>query len=67
MLEEFIVNFLKNRKRYFRCFVAFIFSLLLVQYGLVKTLFIFIISFFGYISGAPNLKESLKRIYKDFD
>lgn len=67
MLEDFIMEFLKNRKRYFRCAMAFIFSLLLVEYGVVKTLFIFIISFFGYVSGAPDLKKSLKKLYKDMD
>lgn len=67
MLEDFIINFLKNRKRYLRCFIAFIFSLLLVEYGFVKTVFIFIVSFLGYVSGTPNLKETLKKIYKDLD
>ena len=65
MLEEFILDLLHNRKRYFRCLVAFIGAILLVEYGFVKTLFIFIIAFFGYLSGAPELVKTLKRLYKD--
>ena len=67
MLEDFIVDFLKNRKRYFRCIVTFIFARVLVEYGFIKTVFIFLVSFIGYISGAPNLKENLKKIYKDME
>lgn len=67
MLEDFINDFLINRKRYFRCIVAFIFAVLFVQYGFIKTIFIFIVSFIGYISGAPDLVKSLKKIYKNLE
>ncbi len=62
MLEEFIANFLANRKRYIRCIIGFIFALLLVQYGFMKTLFIFIVAFIGYISGAPNFGKTIKKL-----
>jgi len=65
MLEEFIKDFLENRKRYFRCIVAFIFALIFVQYGFVKMVFILFVSFLGYISGAPNLMATLKKLYND--
>lgn len=65
MLEEFIRDFLENRKRYFRCIIAFIFALIFVQYGFVKMIFILLISFIGYISGAPNLMATLKKLYSD--
>ncbi len=65
MLEEFITNFLINRKRYLRCLIAFIGALLFVEYGFIKTIFIFCVSFIGYLSGGPNFIKILKKLYKD--
>lgn len=67
MLDEFLNDFLYNRKRYFRCIIAFILALLVVQYGFVKTVFIALVSFIGYISGTPDIKNILKRLYSDIE
>ncbi|MGL5123827.1 MAG: DUF2273 domain-containing protein [Fusobacteriaceae bacterium] len=65
MLEEFITNFLINKKKYLRCIIAFICALLLVQYGVIKTIFIIVVSFIGYLSGSSNFIKIFKKFYKD--
>ncbi|MGL4688382.1 MAG: DUF2273 domain-containing protein [Fusobacteriaceae bacterium] len=65
MLEEFITNFLMNKKKYLRCIIAFIGALLFVQYGFIKTIFIFAVAFIGYLSGSQNFVKTLKKLYKD--
>ncbi|MGL4980616.1 MAG: DUF2273 domain-containing protein [Fusobacteriaceae bacterium] len=65
MLEEFITDFLENRKRYFRCIIAFILALIFVEYGFVKMIFILLVSFLGYVSGAPNFVGTLKKLYNE--
>ncbi|MGL6064053.1 MAG: DUF2273 domain-containing protein [Fusobacteriaceae bacterium] len=54
-----------NKTKYLRCIIAFVGALLLVQYGFIKTIFIFAVAFIGYLSGSPNFIKTLKRIYKD--
>lgn len=65
MLEKFITEFLNNEKKYMRCIIAFIFALLTVQYGIISAIFIYLVSFIGYINGFPIIYEKIKNIYNE--
>ena len=66
MIEEFIATIFKNRKRYSRCAIGFIVSLLIVNYGVPKTIFVLMMALLGYISGVQHYSSILTKYRKNF-
>lgn len=62
MIEEIIANIIRNRKKYRNAFLAFVFSLLLVTIGLVKTFFVVVITMVGYYTGDRTIFKKVKKI-----
>ncbi|WP_291258947.1 DUF2273 domain-containing protein [Fusobacterium sp.] len=62
MLEEIIGNLIYNRKRYLYALYGFIIALLLVTVGVVKTVFILLVTIFGYLLGSPKIVKKFKKI-----
>ena len=47
MLEDMIVSFIENRKKIFGAVAGFIIAVLLVEYGLISTIFILLVTYLG--------------------
>ncbi len=61
MLEKLLVSLVNNWKKYLGCFIGFVFGILLVEYGLPKTVFIIVLSIVGYKMGDTTLIKKLKK------
>lgn len=61
MLEKLLVSFVNNWKKYLGCFIGFVLGILLVEYGLPKTVFIIVLSIVGYKMGDTTLIKKLKK------
>lgn len=61
MLEKLLVSLVNNWKKYLGCFIGFVLGILLVEYGLPKTVFIIVLSIIGYKMGDMTF---IKRIRK---
>ena len=66
MIEELIAIIFQKRKRYLRCIIGFISGLLIIEYGVLKAIFILIIASIGYISGIPYYTTKLKKYKNNF-
>lgn len=61
MLEKLLVSLVNNWKKYLGCFIGFVLGILLVEYGLPKTVFIIVLSIVGYKTGDTTLIKKLKK------
>ena len=48
LLEHFLVNLLENKKKYLGVLIGFLFGLLIVTIGFIKTTIVIITSIIGY-------------------
>lgn len=64
MLDEIIFNLIKNRKKYLGCILGFIIALLIINYGIWKSLFVIVASTIGYLSGIPNIVDKIKNLFE---
>lgn len=61
ILEKILVSLVNNWKKYLGCFLGFVLGVLLVEYGVLKTLFIVILSFIGYNMGDIKIIKKIKK------
>lgn len=61
MLEKLLVSLVNNWKKYLGCFIGFVLGILLVEYGLPKTVFIIVLSIVGYKMGDTTIIKKLKK------
>ena len=61
MLEKLLVSLVNNWKKYLGCFIGFVLGILLVEYGLPKTVFIIVLSIVGYKMADTTLIKKLKK------
>lgn len=61
MLEKLLASLVNNWKKYLGCFIGFVLGILLVEYGLPKTVFIIVLSIVGYKMGDTTLIKKLKK------
>lgn len=61
MLEKLLVSLVNNWKKYLGCFIGFVLGILLVEYGLPKTVFIIVLSIIGYKMGDTTLIKKFKK------
>ena len=61
MLEKIIENFILNFRKYLYAVLGLISGILLVEYGILKTIFILFLSFVGFKIGDRNFQEKLKK------
>ena len=61
MLEKIIENFILNFRKYLYAILGLISGILLVEYGILKTIFILFLSFVGFKIGDRNFQEKLKK------
>lgn len=64
MLDEIIANLIYNRKRYLYAFIGFVVALLLVTIGVIKTIFVLVVTFVGYCLGSSTIIKKFKKIKK---
>lgn len=61
MLEKLLVSLVNNWKKYLGCFIGFVLGILLVEYGLPKTVFIIVLSIVGYKMGDMTFIKKIKK------
>ncbi len=61
ILENLLISFANNWKKYLGCFIGFVLGVLLVEYGVPKTVFIIILSIAGYKMGDMAFIKRMKR------
>ncbi|WP_130889363.1 MULTISPECIES: DUF2273 domain-containing protein [Fusobacterium] len=61
MLEKLLVSLVNNWKKYLGCFIGFVLGILLVEYGLPKTVFIIVLSIIGYKMGDMTFIKRIKK------
>lgn len=61
MLEDMIVSFVENRKKIFGAVVGFITAVLLVEYGILPTIFILLVTYLGYRMGDSKITQKIKK------
>lgn len=61
MLEEMIVSLIENRKKIFGAVIGFITAVLLVEYGVVSTIFILLVTYMGYRIGDSTVIKRMKK------
>ncbi|MGL4909931.1 MAG: DUF2273 domain-containing protein [Cetobacterium sp.] len=61
MLEKIIENFILNFKKYLYAVLGLISGVLLVQYGVLKTIFILLLMVLGYKLGDRDFQSKLKK------
>ncbi len=61
MLEKIIENFILNFKKYLYAISGLIIGILLVEYGILKTVFILCLAFVGFKLGDKDFQERLKK------
>lgn len=65
MLEKLIVSLVNNWRKYLGCLIGFILGVLLVEYGLPKTVFIVILSIIGYKTGDITFIKKIKKFISE--
>ena len=61
MLEKLLVSLVNNWKKYLGCFIGFVLGILLVEYGLPKTVFIIVLSIIGSKMGDMTFIKRIKK------
>ncbi|MFR1675833.1 MAG: DUF2273 domain-containing protein [Fusobacterium sp.] len=61
LLERLLVALINNWKKYLGCFLGFVLGVLLVEYGMLKTLFIIALSIIGYKLGDITITKKIKK------
>lgn len=61
MLEKIIENFILNFKKYLYAVLGLVIGVLLVEYGMLKTIFILFLAFIGFKLGDRGFQEKLKK------
>ena len=61
MLEEMIVSLIEKRKKIMGAVIGFVTAVLLVEYGIVSTIFILLVTHLGYRIGDSNLTKKMKK------
>ena len=61
MLEDMIVSLIENRKKYFGTIIGFITAVLLVEYGIISTIFILAVTYLGYRIGDSKVLKKIKK------
>lgn len=61
MLEKIIENFILNFRKYLYGIIGLISGILLVEYGVLKTIFILALTIVGFKLGDRELQEKLKK------
>ena len=61
MLEKLLVSLVNDWKKYLGCFIGFVLGILLVEYGLPKTVFIIVLSIIGYKMGDMTFIKRIKK------
>ncbi|BBA52564.1 DUF2273 domain-containing protein [Fusobacterium varium] len=61
MLEKVMVSLVNNWRKYLGCFIGFVLGVLLVEYGLPKTVFIVVLSIVGYKAGDITFIKRIKK------
>lgn len=61
MLEKIIENLILNFKKYLYAILGLVVGILLVEYGLLKTIFILILASIGFKLGDKTFQEKLKK------
>lgn len=65
MLEKLLVSLVNNWKKYLGCFIGFVLGVLLVEYGLPKTVFIIVLSIIGYKMGDVTFIKKIKKFISE--
>lgn len=60
-LEKIIINIIENFKKYLFAIIGLISGILLVEYGIIKTVFILFLSFLGYKLGDKEFQSKIKK------
>ena len=61
MLEKLVVSLVNNWRKYLGCFLGFVLGVLLVEYGLPKTVFIVVLGIIGYKTGDMTFIKKIKK------
>lgn len=61
MLENIIESFILNFKKYLYAIIGLVTGILLVEYGIIKTLFIILLSFLGFKLGDKAFQDKIKK------
>lgn len=61
MLEEMIVSFIEKRKKIFGAVIGFVVAILLVEYGVLSTIFILLVTYIGYKMGDSTIIKRMKK------
>lgn len=61
MLEEMIVSFIEKRKKIFGAVIGFVVAILLVEYGVLSTIFILFVTYIGYKMGDSTIIKRMKK------
>lgn len=60
MLEEMIVFFVEKRKSILGAIIGFIIAILLLEYGIIKTIFVIIMTYGGYKINDSKIIKKIK-------
>lgn len=61
MIEDMIVSLIENRKKIFGAVIGFVTAVLLVEYGVLYTIFILTVTYFGYRIGDNTVLKKFKK------
>lgn len=61
MIEDMIVSLIENRKKIFGAVIGFVTAVLLVEYGVLNTIFILAVTYFGYRIGDNTVLKKFKK------
>lgn len=61
MLENLIVSFIEKRKKIYGAIFGFIIAILLLEYGIWKTIFIALMTYAGYKLNESDVIDKLKK------
>ncbi len=65
MLEKLMVSLVNNWRKYLGCLIGFVLGVLLVEYGLPKTVFIVVLSIIGYKVGDITFIKKIKKFISE--
>lgn len=60
-LEKIIENFILNFKKYLYAIIGLISGVLLIEYGILKAIFILVLGFVGYKIGDTEFQNKIKK------
>ncbi|MGL4307792.1 DUF2273 domain-containing protein [Cetobacterium sp. SF1] len=61
MLEDLIEKFIYTFRKYIGCVIGFVIAILLLEYGIIKTIFVVAVSYIGFKLGDKKISEKLKK------